>query len=252
MTVKGPDIYSSHSLHPAVGDGNSKDNGEPSHTPTNRQSSQPNGRPIAHSESSNSNNLSENPHSSNDPSKHHSKPITLRRPGQSLPTFTPPSPQWLAGKWNITHSSLPTWRDKKNVAITYTLADARGFKLDDYVEFQFSENGKLRGVSGTQTMHNPHDYEHDGTWDWHGRGLIKLARAHWECLGWGRDEESGVEWMVTFFVKTAFTPDGINVYARAPDRLPGELLARIEEALLRTEDKVLGKLAAEMVATGLS
>ncbi|KAK3060962.1 hypothetical protein LTS18_007324 [Coniosporium uncinatum] len=238
MTVIGPDVYSSNSLHPAVGDGIANgNNGKPNQAPTNGHTPHTNGDALTHNDS-------------NDSTQPRDKTITLRRPGQPLSSFTPPSPQWLAGKWNITHSSLPTWRDKKNVAITYTLADARGLKLDDSVEFQFSENGKVRNVAGTQTMHNPNDYEHDGTWDWHGKGLIKLAKAHWECLGWGRDEETGVEWMVTFFVKTAFTPDGINVYARAPERLPEKLLARIEEALMKTRDKMLGKLAAEMVATG--
>jgi len=241
MTAIGSGISASDKLHPAV-DGD----GKPPQPNTNGHAPSANcHRPETRNDTET---LSE--HTKNDASKLQGRKITLRRPGQQFSNFAPPSPQWLAGKWNITHSSLPTWRDKKNVAITYTLLDG-GRKLDDTVEFQFSENGKVRSVSGTQTQHDPAAYyEKDGTWDWHGRGLIKLAKAHWECLGWGRDEESGVEWMVTFFVKTAFTPDGINVYARAPARLPEELLARIQEALLRTEDKMLGKLAAEIVATG--
>jgi hypothetical protein len=53
-------------------------------------------------------------------------PIVLRAPNESSSNKKtaagPPSLDWLSGTWNVTHSTLPMWKNKRNVTITYACA----------------------------------------------------------------------------------------------------------------------------------
>ncbi|EKG12456.1 hypothetical protein MPH_10413 [Macrophomina phaseolina MS6] len=176
------------------------------------------------------------------------KPLTLRRPSNHLGALTPPPPSFFAGRWHITHSTLPIWRDKRNVTITYHLRPSPDSstppQLDDVVEFQTQSGEKVKQVKGTQSERDPSGKE-GASWNWHGKGLIKVASAHWELLGWGGEDEDD-QWMVTYFVKTVFTPEGINVYSRRPGGTSEELLEEIQRALVMTEHPGLERLAAEL------
>ena len=99
-----------------------------------------------------------------------------------------------------------------------------------------------------------------------------IAASHWEVLGWGGragvqsavgegtgastadswgdevgdgGEESAREgrWAVTYFAKTLFTPAGIDVYSRDPGGLGDEKVEQIKEALVKSEDEAVKKLA---------
>lgn len=66
--------------------------------------------------------------------------------------FKLPELPWLCGTWYITHSTLPMWRDKRNVRITYTRL--AGDKLDDLCTFQQlpgTESGEGVGTAAGMT-----------------------------------------------------------------------------------------------------
>ncbi|KAJ5748197.1 Calycin [Penicillium nucicola] len=158
-------------------------------------------------------------------------------------THPPPTNDFLTGTWHVTHTSLPLWKNKRNVKITYKPlpgANAKGdgsgtgtgsetgaiTKLDDLVEYQKANSAKIHSVHGIDTpaAGDP------GAWDWRGKGWLVIASSHWECLGFGRVED-GNEWVVTYFAKTLFTPAGIDVYSRSPEGLAGDVMEGIWGAL---------------------
>ncbi|KAL1646555.1 hypothetical protein SLS58_003141 [Diplodia intermedia] len=179
-------------------------------------------------------------------------PITTAAdPAGVQPAQPVPAPAWLQGKWHVTHSTLPMWRSKRNVTITYTpVADST--KLDDLVEYQALDGGgdKLKSVHGVDA---PAAGCAGWAWDWRGKG-------RWEVLGYG-DEDGEAQaavggaqvqsperrqWVVTYFAKTLFTPAGIDLYSRHPDGLRPGTVRAIEEALARVEDEGVRKLAADL------
>ncbi|KAL8745003.1 MAG: hypothetical protein Q9190_002817 [Brigantiaea leucoxantha] len=182
--------------------------------------------------------------------------ITLRTPSSlasspSSTNFIPPSPHFMAGKWHVTHSTLPMWKSKCNVCITYTPlppASEDGntdqtvdMKLDDLVEYE-TRSGKTR-----KSVHGVDTPTADGKgWQWRGKGWLKVASSRWEVLGWGEGEE-GREWMVTYFAATLFTPAGMDVYSRRGEGVGERVLEGIMEEMKRlgAEDGKgeMGKLA---------
>ncbi|KAJ5157085.1 uncharacterized protein N7482_008185 [Penicillium canariense] len=137
---------------------------------------------------------------------------------------TPPTNDFLTGTWHVTHSSLPLWKNKRNVQITYTALPAQSgiTKLDDRVQYQASGSDKIKSVHGVDTPSR----SNQGAWDWRGKGWLVIASSHWECLGFGR-EDDGNEWVVTYFAKTLFTPAGIDVYSRRRAGLGEGMVERI-------------------------
>lgn len=208
--------------------------------------------------------------------------ITLSPPNHSTPKspnpkHTAPSIDFLTGIWHVTHSSLPLWKDKRNVKITYTpipptstattnstggatgiSSDADPTKLDDLVQYQSRDSSKpkIHTVHGVDTpsRSNP------GAWDWRGKGWLVIASSHWEVLGFGYEpstgsataiegetEDEGGEgnanaWVVTYFAKTLFTPAGIDVYSRGKEGVSREVLEGIWEALRGLGVGEIGKL----------
>jgi hypothetical protein len=141
----------------------------------------------------------------------------------------PPTNSFLTGTWHVTHTSLPLWKNKRNVKITYKPLppSPNGItKVDDLVEYQKSNSSKIKSVHGIDTP-TPGD---PGAWDWRGRGWLVIASSHWECLGFGRVDD-GNEWVVTYFAKTLFTPAGIDVYSRRREGLEGVVVDGILGAL---------------------
>ena len=170
--------------------------------------------------------------------------ITLRLPtvyaeSNTLPGSTAPAPDWLAGRWYITHSSLPLWKDKRDVAIDYTLlpADASGVsKVEDTTSYRPLDSTTVKTIRGADT---PRDGRHQGIYDWRGYGWLKVASSHWEILGHG-EGEGGRQWMVTHFHKTLFTPEGIDIYK------PVETQEAIKGKLRELGHEGFGKLVAAL------
>ena len=166
-------------------------------------------------------------------------PLVFRAPSVSNlppnPDFEIPSVDFLRGTWHVTHSTLPMWKSKRNVRISYTpLPDAPG-KLDDLVEYQGLTSEKLKSVHGIDTPHQTFP----GSYNWRGKGWLRVASSHWEVIGYGT-EEGG--WAVTYFAKTLFTPAGIDVYSRGKRGLSKGLMQRIEAEMKNVEDDNFGKM----------
>lgn len=174
---------------------------------------------------------------------------------------SPPAPAWLQGKWHVTHSTLPMWRSKRNVSITYTaLPDSSPPKIDDLVEYQAlsshtSPDDKLKSVHGVDT---PVPDASGWAWDWRGKGWLVIASSRWEVLGYGNEDEGDDDgdagaaqaqaadqrqWVVTYFAKTLFTPAGLDLYSRHAEGLRPRTVEAIKAALAGMEDEGMRKLA---------
>ncbi|KAL9601284.1 MAG: hypothetical protein Q9179_002926 [Wetmoreana sp. 5 TL-2023] len=168
------------------------------------------------------------------------------------------------------------WKSKRNVSITYTpLPNATKPpsripssvpRLDDLVSYQTLNSQKVKTVEGIDTPTPPNRGEGGagGEWDWRGKGWLRVARSHWEVLGWGdisaeMDGEEkgggkrmeGNQWAVTYFAKTLFTPAGIDVYSRRKEGVGDGVVEGIQEALGRSEDEGVRKLAGEVFESPL-
>lgn len=162
-----------------------------------------------------------------------SPPLVFRAPSVSnVPpnaNFKIPSVDFLHGTWHVTHSTLPMWKSNRNVRITYTPLPNNPGKINDLVEYQSLTGEKLKSVRGIDTPNQTFP----GSYDWRGKGWLKIASSHWEVLGYGV-EEGG--WAVTYFAKTLFTPAGVDIYSKEKGGLSEALLQRIKDELTRIED----------------
>lgn len=153
--------------------------------------------------------------------------------------LVPPTTEFLLGTWHVTHSSLPLWKGKRNVNITYkNMESSNGTKIDDLVQYQAIGSDKIKSVHGVDTA-TPGN---QGAWDWRGKGWLMIASSHWECLGFGHADESN-QWVVTYFAKTLFTSAGIDIYSREKQGLPQGVVDEILQALKGLEVKDLTGLA---------
>ncbi|KAI9767880.1 MAG: hypothetical protein M1840_005373 [Geoglossum simile] len=202
------------------------------------------------------------------------KQTTLRPPGKPSTglNWSPPRIDWLEGTWHVTHSTLPLWKSKKNVQITYKSLPQRDgttpsgtHRLDDLVSYQDLSSDTVRTVHGIDTSSSNGD---TGAWDWRGTGLLFLLTSHWEVLGWGDSGSDGdgdndgadsvsiggecssslpvpemhVDWVVTYFAKTFFTPAGIDIYSRSQKGLSPKKVARVIDALNGVDDEDVRRL----------
>ncbi|MCJ1444866.1 MAG: hypothetical protein MMC23_005369 [Stictis urceolatum] len=161
--------------------------------------------------------------------------------------FNAPSFEWLAGQWWVTHTSLPLWKDKRNVTITYkTLpADKHGVvRIEDTSGYQASNSDKVKTIVGADT---PVDGD-PGAFDWRGYGWLKVASSHWEILGWG-EVEAGGQWVATYFQKTLFTPAGVDVYSRSKEGLPAAAMDEITKSLHDLDHPELKRLVESIYET---
>ncbi|UOH79257.1 hypothetical protein LQV05_000252 [Cryptococcus neoformans] len=144
---------------------------------------------------------------------------------------------WFMGKWGVVWSTLPMWKsnkDKKDVTITYTpvarRCETQLVEFEDLVEYkarsstdrsktntskcQDEEPGRCANKSAVKGIDTLSPGSNGATFDWKGKGLLFFVHSHWEVLGYGKDVEQGLEWAVTYFSKTLFTPAGIDIYVR--------------------------------------
>ncbi|KAF3146690.1 hypothetical protein TWF703_003961 [Orbilia oligospora] len=171
-------------------------------------------------------------------------------PSSSLPPLTPTA---LLKTWWVTTSTLPMWKSAKNIRITYTSIPSTK-NIDDIIHYN-PRNGPPATNSTpeeaeklvTKSIHGV-DYplsenEGDLTYKWRGKGLLFIATSRWQVVGYGgRDVRTvvgeggeevleGVEWVVTYFEKSLFTPAGVDVMTVAREGVDGEALGAIGEGL---------------------
>ena len=93
-----------------------------------------------------------------------------------------------------------------------------------------------RVIEGTNTATRAGDAS---CWDWRGKGALFFVTAHWEVLGWGeRSLGDGTErWLVTWFQKTLFSEEGVDIYCDRAEGLSEETYGLIFDALKRIEAK---------------
>ena len=160
--------------------------------------------------------------------------------------FRLPDLPWLCGTWHVTHSTLPMWKNKRNVRIAYTRLP--GNKLDDLVTYQNMNSKEIKTVQGIDTP------KKDGAYLWRGKGVLKVASSKWEVLGWGgggsavgtstiqmqdpaSSSEDSEQWVVTYFAKTPFTPAGIDIYSRKSTGLSPTALEKVITALAKLDGR---------------
>ncbi|OCF40372.1 hypothetical protein I317_05807 [Kwoniella heveanensis CBS 569] len=149
--------------------------------------------------------------------------ITIHPPGSDHPSLSEQGfdRSWFMGRWGVAWSTLPMW--KVDVSITYTpVADQSKINttFDDLVEYRkvsAADDSKPSTVKGVDTL-TPGS--NGATFDWKGSSYLFFVHSHWEVLGYGKDEINGLEWAVTFFSKTLFTPAGIDIYLRTSPSNP--------------------------------
>ncbi|KAK8219683.1 hypothetical protein M8818_000657 [Zalaria obscura] len=184
---------------------------------------------------------------------------TLRPPTVSSqpapPEYEAPSLSFLHGTWHVTHSTLPMWKSKRNVRISYTplppstpsVSAEHTDRLDDIVTYQGLSGTKVHEVHGVDKASS----ESRDSWDWRGKGWLMIASSHWEVLGWGQEQatQDGKpnNWAVTYFAKTLFTPAGIDIYSSSESGLQEETVLSIKRALTEIYDEGVKKLAGEIL-----
>jgi len=147
------------------------------------------------------------------------------------------------GRWHVTHSTLPLWKDKTDVSITYApipAAPDSPVQFRDHVEYRKAgSTGKPSVVDGIDTQQDlPTRYK------WRGSGLLMIATSRWQILGYNSGQDGQVPWALTYFEKTLFTPAGMDIYSRTPEGLSPDL---VEEILAQV--KSLGGDVASMAGS---
>jgi hypothetical protein len=162
-----------------------------------------------------------------------------------------PSFEWLSTTWNVSYSSLPLWKGKQNVRITYSLCGAtprdslRMPDLDDHVESQKIGQTKTSHIHGISRPIEVEGLEFGLAYSWRGKGWLKIASSDWEILGYGPDNHAKEpnDYIVTFFSKTLFTPAGIDIYTRTKANLSDETLSAIKSTLASLSDEKFTSIA---------
>lgn len=176
-----------------------------------------------------------------------SEDITIRVPRHYKPQTgdsSAPPVEWLHRSWTVTHSTLKRWRTAQNLTIAYGPHPASGSspRVTDTVTYQSKGQRKAKVISGIDTAAG------DTTvWDWRGSGLLKPISCRWELIGWGERTVGGeVErWAVTWFAKTLFTEEGVDVYCDRREGMSEETAGEIRKALEGVGREQLAKLAKE-------
>jgi hypothetical protein len=173
-------------------------------------------------------------------------PHTIPSAKPASSALSPPTPEWLAGTWHVTHSTLPMWKSKSNVRITYKTLPAQGdapTNFDDLVEYKKLAGSKDSSVHGVSRAVTVPELGAGWAFSWRGKGLLMIASSQWEILGWGEDAATGSSWVVTYFGKTLFTPAGLDFYSRSKDGLSEGIITSIKAELSKLEDPSLKILA---------
>jgi hypothetical protein len=162
--------------------------------------------------------------------------VTLRAPStlpssEPSPSLPPPTLAFLSGTWNVTHSTLPMWKNNRNVRITYApIPNTSPTQVDDTVTYQALNSTSLKTIHGvdkpfdvpnTTAATGDDDAAASMAYHWRGKGWLMIASSKWEILGYGNEEGMPANaWVVTYFAKTLFTPAGVDFYSRKGSLTP--------------------------------
>lgn len=184
------------------------------------------------------------------PSSHTVKTATT--PPKGSDDVNAMSYDWMKGTWHVSYSTLPLWKGKQNVRITYkalvgeeTSVSGRMPNLDDHVEYQKAGSNEWSSVRGVSKPAAVEGVGHGLAYAWRGKGLLAVASSSWEILAYGTDIHAAEhnDYAVTYFGKTLFTPAGLDIYTRTTSHLSEETLSAIKGALQSQSDQNLASLA---------
>ncbi|KAM0752521.1 hypothetical protein T439DRAFT_324613 [Meredithblackwellia eburnea MCA 4105] len=155
----------------------------------------------------------------------------------------------LLGTWHVVASTLPLWKDKKNVTITYSsIQGEKETTMDDVVAYNKRNDPVGKEASTVKGV----DRIEEGSlnaWKWRGRGLLMIASSRWQLLGFNVHSPSTLssepEWVLTYFKSTLFTPAGLDIYARTAKGLDDEFVQKIVQGVEK-----LGGEVGELVKDG--
>jgi hypothetical protein len=137
----------------------------------------------------------------------------------------------IVGTWFIVQTNLPLWLkgDKLNPTLNYTLIQRRGKEqLLDVVKY--TQKGKQKTITGYDTM----DPTNPDAFTWRGKGWLSLFTSKCEI----RLMDPNGQWAVSWFSKTPFTPEGVDIISRTPT-LPATTIDAIKQAM--RNDSLLAK-----------
>lgn len=123
----------------------------------------------------------------------------------------------LIGRWHILETNFPMWLSgrRREPSFNYA-AGERPDELLDVVRFR-DRRGRVREIVGVDRQ----DPARPAHFRWRGRGLLAILRSDWYLVH--LDAEAGVA--AIYFTATLFTPEGLDIVARARDPAPEKLEA---------------------------
>lgn len=135
------------------------------------------------------------------------------------------------------------WRKNRNVKITYTrIPNTSPAQIDDVVTYQPLNSDSIKTVHGVDRPFEVPDLKVNDAegqdrkdraslgYHWRGKGWLMIASSKWEILGYGEEEGGANHWVVTYFAKTLFTPEGLDIYSRTGP-LKDSTIGEIKSAL---------------------
>ncbi|KAF7347708.1 hypothetical protein MVEN_01528000 [Mycena venus] len=149
----------------------------------------------------------------------------------------------LRGTWLVVASTLPLWRNKKNVKITYSAIPGEPeTTFDDLVSYELRLAKPGRSPSTVKGIDRL-EKGASGRWKWRGKGLLMIATSKWQLLGFNvsptvqaasepsESKPNDPEWVITYFASTLFTPAGLDIYSRSKDALSDEFIQGLIEEI---------------------
>ncbi|KAG9019660.1 hypothetical protein FRB90_012006 [Tulasnella sp. 427] len=190
------------------------------------------------------------------PGRQDSMEIVIHRPDTSEAPFQAKNIPYdrLMESWAVVASTLPLWKNRKNVTITYqpTEDDSSASGFLDIIEFNNVKSDPEKAptkVVGVDKNENPSELDNDDSeepsdgnaakFKWRGKGPLAISSSKWQILGYfladdpARKDE---DW---------FTPAGLDIYVRNSKVFSREKIQRLIEACQQNEDETVRKVAAE-------
>lgn len=130
----------------------------------------------------------------------------------------------IAGKWYIQKTSLAFWENRFSPTVTYTPeANSPAMKMLDEVRYK-NKRGVVKEVVGYDYLTS----NINGQFMWRAKPwYLYFLKSEWGIVD---HDEAYTDWAVTYFSKTAFTPEGMDIYSRSEvldDDKYKEILQRI-------------------------
>ncbi|KAG0146684.1 hypothetical protein CROQUDRAFT_106965 [Cronartium quercuum f. sp. fusiforme G11] len=163
--------------------------------------------------------------------------------------------------WFVVASTLPMWKGKKNITITYSPIEGQPKEVfSDLIEYHSdlsaSPSSPRKQIRGIDRPDWPESSSQDQVrWKWRGKGLLKIASSRWQPMGFHFDSASEAhysdepDWVITYFEKTLFTPAGIDIYAQTSAGIAEDLKQRLIKAVRQSVFPSISKLADQLFDT---